>query len=250
MRAITVSEVVYLNMIVSSPTIVIHERQLTRVVAKLKNQLKLHNMNQHMLMWCCCLKHIYTLVCRSVTEMPTNTDYTCGSLVEFSAHFNTHVSKFGWNFNQISTPMVEVWLKLQPNFDPPPCRNFNPFKLKLRHPVLHYLHCKTSSLASNFDTSGYRNFNRWGSKFGWNFDQISTPVANNWMLTHYKTTNFHVKTTAVLLMSVDVLQLQMLSTALLHSRHTHVLSWIEVWVHVSWLVPSCTLTYTQMYCTI
>ena len=172
--------------------------------------------------------------------------------------------KFGWIFSTFQHACVEVWLKFQPNFDPhgrslvetstkfrpPPCRNFNPFKLKLRHPVLHYLHCKTSSLASNFDTSGYRNFNRWGSKFGWNFNQISTPVANNWMLTHYKTTNFHVKTTAVLLMSVDVLQLQMLSTALLHSRHTHVLSWIEVWVHVSWLVPSCTLTYTQMYCTI
>ena len=159
----------------------------------------------------------------------------CRSLVEISTKFRPPWSKFGWNFNQISTP---------------PLSKLQPFKLKLRHPVLQYLHCKTSSLASNFDTSGYRNFNRWGSKFGWNFNQISTPVANNWMLTHYKTTNFHVKTTAVLLMSVDVLQLQMLSTALLHSRHTHVLSWIEVWVHVSWLVPSCTLTYTQMYCTI
>ena len=146
--------------------------------------------------------------------------------LKFQPSFNTRVSNFGWNFNQISTPH---------------CRNFNPFKLKLRYPVLHYLHCKTSSSTVNFDTSGYRNFNWRGSKFGWNFDQISTCVANNWMWTHSKTINFHVKATAMLPMSVDVLQLQMLSTTILHSRHTHVLSWIEVWVHVHWRVPSCTL---------
>ena len=119
MRAITVSEVVYLNMMVSSPTIVIHERQLTRVVAKLKKRLKLHNMNQHMLMCCCCLNHFYTLVCRSLTEMSTKN--------------KLHMWNFDWNFSQISTLVCRILVETSTKFRP------------------H--HVETSTLLnSNFDT--------------------------------------------------------------------------------------------------
>ena len=177
----TVSDAVYLNMIVSSSPIVTHDRQLTRVVAKLKHRLTLHSMNQHMMMCCWCVNHSCTLVCWRLTEISTKTQL--------------HMWKFDWIFNQNSTmagrslvetstkfrpSWVEVWLKFQPNFNPPVSK-LQPFKLKLPYPVLQDLHCKTSSSTANFNTSVCWNFNLVVSKFGWNFNQTSTYVANSWM---------------------------------------------------------------------
>ena len=151
MRAITVSEVVYLNMMVSSPTIVIHERQLTRVVAKLKNQLKLHNMNQHMLMCCCCLNHIYTLVCRSLTEMSTKNQL--------------HMWNFDWNFSQISTLVCRILVETSTKFRPHHVAtstllnsNFDTLFCTI-YTVKHQVQQQTSTLA------GGRSFDWWGSKF-------------------------------------------------------------------------------------
>ena len=171
----TVSDAVYLNMIVSSSPIVTHDRQLTRVVAKLKHRLTLHSMNQHMMMCCWCVNHSCTLVCWRLTEISTKTQM--------------HMWKFDWIFSQNSTmagrrlvetstkfrpSWVEVWLKFQPNFEPP-CRNFNPLNSNFHTPVLQDLHCKTSGSTVNFNTSVCRNFNWVVSNLSRNFNQTSTP---------------------------------------------------------------------------
>ncbi len=67
----------------------IHDRQLTRVVVKLKKRLTLHSMNQHMLMCCWCVSHSCTLVCWSLTEITSKTQI--------------HMWNFSWNVSQKST---------------------------------------------------------------------------------------------------------------------------------------------------